>query len=199
MIVLGLTGSIGMGKSTTVGLFRDMGIPVHDADKAVHDLISVGGDAVESILKAFPEAEALTPENKRFIDRSKLGRQVFQNKARLKQLEDILHPMVRARTDAFVQKQKEAKTPIVVLDIPLLYETGGEKRCDYVIVVTADAETQKKRVMAREGMTEDKFNAIVAAQLPDQEKRAKADFVVFTDTSIEDTKEQLKVILKKLA
>lgn len=198
MIILGLTGSIGMGKSTTAEIFKTLGIPVHDADKAVHDLMAAGGDAVSAILEEFPEAESINDKGQRFINRPKLGKSVFNNKERLKKLEDILHPMVRARTDVFVDYHRKAETPLVVLDIPLLYETGGEKRCDYVMVVTADAETQKKRVMARQLMTEEKFNAILSAQLPDEEKRKKADFIVFTDKSIEDTTTQIRAVLKKL-
>jgi dephospho-CoA kinase len=175
MVILGLTGSIGMGKSTAAGMLRRLGVPVHDADAAVHRLTGPGGKAVPQVEAAFPGVTG--PGG---VDRMKLGAMVFKDPAALRRLVAILHPMVRADETRFLRRMAARRVPVVVLDIPLLYETGGERRCDAVIVVTAPAFLQRARVMGRKGMTEEKFRAILGKQVADAEKRRRADFVVDT-------------------
>jgi dephospho-CoA kinase len=172
--VLGLTGSIGMGKSATAALFAQRGVPVHDADAAVHALYGPGGAAAEAIGREFPG----TLDAQGGVDRAALREAVLGDAARLKRLEGLVHPLVRRESEAFLARNAEA--PLVVLDIPLLYETGGEGRCDAVAVVSAPAAIQRERVLARPGMTEAAFAAILAKQMPDAEKRARADYVIDT-------------------
>ena len=172
--VLGLTGSIGMGKSATAALFAQRGVPVHDADAAVHALYGPGGAAAEAIGREFPG----TLDAQGGVDRAALREAVLGDPARLKRLEALVHPLVRRESEAFLARNAEA--PLVVLDIPLLYETGGEGRCDAVAVVSAPAAIQRERVLARSGMTEAAFAAILAKQMPDAEKRARADYVIDT-------------------
>ncbi|MET0368346.1 MAG: dephospho-CoA kinase [Methylobacterium sp.] len=172
--VLGLTGSIGMGKSATAALFAQRGVPVHDADAAVHALYGPGGAAAEAIGREFPG----TLDAQGGVDRAALREAVLGDPARLKRLEALVHPLVRRESEAFLARNAEA--PLVVLDIPLLYETGGEGRCDAVAVVSAPAAIQRERVLARPGMTEAAFAAILAKQMPDAEKRARADYVIDT-------------------
>jgi dephospho-CoA kinase len=172
--VLGLTGSIGMGKSATAAMFRARGVPVHDADAAVHALYGAGGAAAEAIGREFPGT--LDPQGG--VDRVALRDAVLGDAARLARLEALVHPLVRAAADAFLLDH--AGAPLVVLDIPLLYETGGEGRCDAVAVVSAPAAVQRSRVLARPGMTEAAFAAILAKQMPDAEKRERADYVIET-------------------
>jgi dephospho-CoA kinase len=173
MIVLGLTGSIGMGKSTTAKMFKDAGVPIHDSDETVHRLYA--GKAAPLIEEAFPGTV-----RDGAVDRAQLAAQVLGRPEEMKKLEAIIHPLVRADADAFVARHRKAKTPLVVLDVPLLFETGGRGRVDKVVVVTAPAEVQRERVLARPGMTEDKLAAILASQVPDAEKRRQADFVIDT-------------------
>jgi dephospho-CoA kinase len=175
MIRLGLTGSIGMGKSATVDLFRAEGVPVYDADASVHALYARGGAAVAPVEAAFP---GVTQDGA--IDRTLLRARVLGDDAAMKQLESIVHPLTARAQQDFWQIHEAAGAPFVVLDIPLLFETGGEKRCDYVLVVTAPAHVQRARVLARPGMTEDAFEAILARQVPDAQKRAGADFIIST-------------------
>lgn len=175
MVILGLTGSIGMGKSVAAADFRRLGLAVHDSDAAVHALTRPGGEAVPAIASAFPDAVA-----DGVIDRQALGAKVFGDDAAMRRLEAILHPRVRARARGFLARHARWRTPLVVLDIPLLFETGGEGRCDAVAVVTAPAFLQRQRVLRRPGMTEDKFEQILMRQVPDREKRRWADFVIRT-------------------
>jgi len=174
IIVLGITGSIGMGKSTASNMLREMGIPVHDADAAVHGLLGAGGKAVEKVGMAFPEALCKDDHDVPYIDRPALGRIVFNDAEKMKRLEDILHPLVRTESDAFVFEKNADVHPIVALDIPLLFETHGESRVHAIICVSATPETQRKRVMERRGMTEEKFARILASQMPDAEKRKRS-------------------------
>lgn len=174
MIVLGLTGSVGMGKSTAAAMFCRLGVPVHDSDAAVHRLLAPGGAAVKKVAAAFPDALGADGG----IDRTTLGRRVFADAAALKRLERILHPLVRRSQDRFLRQARARREKLVVLDIPLLFETGGDKRCDLIVVVSAPAAVQRARVMARPGMTEARFRAILAKQMPDAEKRRRADIVV---------------------
>ncbi len=189
--VLGLTGSIGMGKSATAAVFRRLGIPVHDADAAVHRLYR--GRAASLIERAFPGTlmEAA-------VDRAKLGAAVLNDPARLKALEAIVHPLVREEEENFL-KGVAATAPLAVLDIPLLFETGGDKRCDATLVVTAPPHVQRERVLARPGMTEDKFSAILSKQMPDAEKRGRAHFLVDTSRGFASAEVQVRSILACLA
>lgn len=199
MIVLGVTGSIGMGKSTVSNMLKDMGIPVHDADATVHRLLAAGGAGVAPVAAVFPQALAKDADGKDVIDRAVLGKIVFADPAQKKVLEQILHPMVQADSAAFKAEMAQKGHKLIVFDIPLLYETGGEKRVDAVLVVTAPADVQKARVMARPGMTEERFNHVLSQQIPDADKRARADYIVTTDAGMEDTREQLKKIVDTLA
>lgn len=198
MIVIGLTGSIGMGKTTAAKMLADMGIPIHDSDATVHQLLGPDGAAVEAVGALFPDAIKQNPQGQWYIDRPILGRDVFADRAKKRQLEEILHPLVRAESDRFKADMKKHAHEIVVMDIPLLFETGGEKRVDVTICVTASQEVQRERVLARHGMTAEKFDRIVAGQLPDAEKRKRADFVVDTEKGLDDTRQQLIKILDRI-
>ncbi|MBO6770395.1 MULTISPECIES: dephospho-CoA kinase [unclassified Thalassospira] len=175
MVILGLTGSIGMGKSTAAAMFRYLGVPVHDADATNHLLMAPGGPAFDQVISAFPE---VLRDGR--IDRQMLGKIVFGDGRALKKLESILHPLIRAAEIRFLRSQRMLGRKLVVLDIPLLYETGGEKRCDIVAVVSAPGFVQRQRVLARQGMTDEKFSAILSKQMPDMEKRKRADYVIPT-------------------
>jgi dephospho-CoA kinase len=175
MIILGLTGSIGMGKSTAAAMFRRLGVPVHDADACVHRLLAAGGAAVPLVEAAFPGVSGSNG-----VDRGALGRRVFGDDAALRRLEAILHPMVRADERRFLHQMAARRVPLVVLDIPLLFESGNDVRCDAVVVVSAPAFLQRARVLGRPGMTEERFAAILAKQMADRVKRRRADFVVPT-------------------
>ncbi|UDF31421.1 UNVERIFIED_ORG: dephospho-CoA kinase [Roseateles sp. XES5] len=191
MIVLGLTGSIGTGKSTTAAMFHDLGVPVHDADATVHDLYR--GEAVAPVAQKFPEAL-----KDGVIDRKALSAVLAQSPERFGELEAIIHPLVRARENAFVARERNNGTPLVLLDIPLLFESGGESRVDKVVVVSCDPETQRARVLARPGMTEEKFALILSRQMPDAEKRRRADFIIDTGRGLEAAREQVKEIIGTL-
>lgn len=173
MIVLGLTGGVGMGKSTAAAMLRRMRVPVHDADATVHRLMAKGGAAVAAVATEFPEAL-----RDGAIDRKALGRRVFGDRLALKRLEAILHPLVRRDQIAFLRRHRAARAPLVVLDIPLLYESGGARRVDAVATVTVAPFLQRRRVLSRPGMTEAQFAGILAAQVPDSRRRREADFVV---------------------
>lgn len=191
MRILGLTGSIGMGKSTTAKLFAEAGVPVYDADAAVHELYE--GEAAPAIEAAFP---GTTANGK--VDRSKLSARVVQDPAAIKQLEQIVHPMLGVSRQKFFADAEAAKAPVVVLDIPLLFETGGEKRVDAVVVVSTSPEIQRERVLARGTMDEAKLDAIIAKQTPDAEKRRRADFVVDTSHGLEPVRAQITHILAEV-
>lgn len=195
MIVLGLTGSIGMGKSTAANMLRQLGVPVHESDAEVHALLAAGGRGVDPTRAAFPKAY---DKKKNAIDRRALGEIVFaDDRARLK-LESILHPLVREGQEAFTRQARSNGADIAVLDIPLLFETGAETRVDFVIVVTAPFFVQKERVLARPGMDEARFHAILSKQMPDSEKQARADFVVHTGLGLARTMEELKKVLHEV-
>ncbi len=193
MFVLGLTGSIGMGKTTAAKMLRRMGLPLHDADRAVHRLLAKGGAMVAAVEAAFP---GVVIEGA--VDRARLGAQVFEDREALQRLEAILHPAVRRATRDFLGRQARAGRSLVVLDIPLLFETGGEAQCDAVVVVTAPSFVQRERVMGRRGMPAARFQAILAKQMPDREKRRRADFVVNTGLSKAATLRQLRAIVTLL-
>ncbi|RUM98586.1 dephospho-CoA kinase [Pseudaminobacter arsenicus] len=191
MIVLGLTGSIGMGKSTTAKMFAEAGVPVHDSDETVHRLYA--GAAAPLVEQAFPG----TVTNG-VVDRAALGRQVIGNPQALKKLESIIHPLVRADADAFLARHRAAGAPLAVLDIPLLFETGGRERVDKVVVVSAPAEIQRERVLARPGMSEEKFAKILASQVSDSQKRRQADFIVDTGQGLDVAREAVEKIIAAL-
>ena len=191
MILVGLTGSIGMGKSTTAQMFADEGVPVYDADAAVHALYAPGGAAVAPIEAAFPGVTG--PQG---VDRAKLSHRVVGKPDELKRLEAIVHPLVAQSRGAFFEQAKDAD--IVVLDIPLLFETGGEKAMDAVVVVSAPEHIQRKRVLERESMDEAKLDAILARQMADAEKRARAHFVVDTGQGLDHARRQVREILATL-
>ncbi|MEM1037534.1 MAG: dephospho-CoA kinase [Pseudomonadota bacterium] len=193
MIVLGLTGSIGMGKSTTAGMFRDRGIPVYDADAAVHALYDVGGAAVGPLSEKFPSANV---EGR--IDRTVLRGLVVGKPDAMSELESIVHPLVGLTQLEFRQKAIESKADIVVLDIPLLYETGGDQRCNYVAVVTATPDIQRARVLSRGEMSEADFETILTKQMSDADKRARADFVISTAFGMAFTESHVDIIIDVL-
>jgi dephospho-CoA kinase len=192
MIVLGLTGSIGTGKSTTAAMFRDLGVPVHDADATVHDLYRT--DAVAPVAERFPEAL-----KDGAIDRKALSAVLAQAPERFRELEAIIHPLVRACEKAFLDAQRRNGSALVLLDIPLLYETGGDKRVDKVVVVTCDPETQRQRVLARPGMTAEKFELILSRQMPDAEKRRRADFLIDTGRGLEAARKQVEEVIQAIS
>jgi dephospho-CoA kinase len=191
MIILGLTGSIGMGKSTTAKLFAEAGVPVYDADAAVHKIYE--GEAAPAVEAAFP---GTTVGGK--VDRNKLSARVVHDPAAIRQLEAIVHPMLGASRKKFFEDAERSGATVAVVDVPLLYETGGEKRVDAVVVVTTTPEIQRMRILARDNMTAEKLDAILARQLPDAEKRKRADFVVDTSDGLDPVRERIKDILDQV-
>jgi dephospho-CoA kinase len=191
MRILGLTGSIGMGKSTTAKLFTEAGVPVYDADAAVHKIYE--GEAAPAIEAAFP---GTTVDGK--VDRAKLSAKVVHDPAAIKQLEQIVHPMLGASRKKFLDEAERSGAPVVVMDIPLLFETGGEKRVDAVVVVSTDAASQRERILARGTMTNEALDAILARQLPDAEKRKRADFVVDTSHGLDPVRTAISDILAEV-
>ena len=191
MRIVGLTGSIGMGKSTTAKLFAEAGVPVYDADAAVHKIYE--GEAAPAIEAAFP---GTTAEGR--VDRAKLSAKVVHDAAAIKQLEQIVHPMLGASRKKFLDDAERAGAPVVVMDIPILFETGGEKRVDAVVVVTTSPESQRERILARGTMTSEALDAILARQLPDAEKRERADFVVDTSHGLDPVRARLRDILAEV-
>jgi dephospho-CoA kinase len=192
MRILGLTGSIGMGKSTTAKLFMEAGVPVYDADAAVHKIYE--GEAAPAVEAAFP---GTTVNGK--VDRAKLSAKVVRDPAAIKQLEQIVHPMLGASRQKFLAEAEQSGAPVVVMDIPLLFETGGEKRVDAVVVVTTSPESQRERILARGTMTHEALDAILARQLPDPEKRKRADFVVDTSHGLDPVRARIRDILAEVA
>jgi len=195
VIKLGLTGSIGMGKSTTAAMFRELGAAVHDSDAAVAALYTPGGSAVASVLSEFPDARGSDGG----VDRGTLSRIIARDPAALVRLETIIHPLVRESRDSFLEECREAGKALVVFDVPLLFETGGDKGVDKIAVVSAPVEVQAARVMARPGMTADKFATILARQISDTETRARADFVINTGAGLEAARQQVEAIVAQLA
>src|SRR5450631_1247588 len=192
MLLLGLTGSIGMGKSTTAKLFAEAGVPVYDADAAVHMLYE--GEAVPAIEAAFPGTTA-----DGMVDRNKLSARVVHDPAAIRQLEQIVHPMLGASRQKFLDDAERSGAPVAVVDVPLLFETGGDKRVDAVVVVTTTPEIQRQRILSRDNMTGEKLDAILARQLPDAEKRRHADFVVDTSHGLDPVRARIRDILDQAA
>ena len=191
MIVLGLTGSIGMGKSTTAKLFAEAGVPVYDADATVHRIYQ--GEAVPAIEAAFP---GTTSDGK--VDRAKLSAKVVHDPAAMQRLEQTVHPMLRSYHQKFLDDAEQAGAPVVVMDVPLLFETGGEKRVDAVVVVTTAPEVQRERILARGTMTAETLDAILARQTPDAEKRRRADFIVDTSHGLDPVRARIRDILAEV-
>lgn len=192
MIIIGLTGSIGMGKSTTAKMFMDENIAVHDADAVVHDLYRAG-PLVDEIEERFPGTK-----NEGSIDRKKLGQYVLNDKAAMKELEALVHPYVRRAEEKFIEYNRNKNVKLVVLDIPLLFETGGDKRVDKIVVVTAPYEVQRERVLSRPDMSEEKFQQILQKQMSDAEKRSRADFLIDTSLGMDAAREQVQHIISQL-
>ena len=189
MVVIGLTGSIGMGKSTTARFFAEAGVPVHDADAAVHRLYA--GEAAPLVEAAFPGVSRMEA-----IDRDKLAKRVLGDPEALKRLEGIIHPLVRREEERFLDDARRAGAPVAVLDIPLLFETGADSRVDAIVVVTAPPDVQRARALRRAGMTEEKFQGLLAKQMPDADKRQRADFVVDTSQGFDFARRQVYAILR---
>jgi dephospho-CoA kinase len=192
MIILGLTGSIGMGKSTTAKLFAEAGVPVYDADAAVHKIYEA--EAAPAIEAAFPGTTAHGR-----VDRNKLSAKVVHDPAAMRRLEQIVHPMLGASRQKFLHEAEQSGAPVAVVDVPLLFETGGEKRVDAVVVVTTTPEIQRQRILSRDNMTGEKLDAILARQLPDTEKRKRADFVVDTSHGPDPVRARIRDILDQAA
>ena len=191
MLLLGLTGSIGMGKSTTAKLFAEAGVPVYDADATVHQVYE--GEAAPAMEAAFPGS---TVNGK--VDRQKLSAMVVNNSEAMTRLEKVVHPMLRSHQQKFLSDAERSGAPVAVLDIPLLFETGGENRVDAIVVVTTSPEIQRARILARENMTPDKLEAILVRQMPDAEKRQRADFIVDTSSGLEPVRQRIGEILAEV-
>ena len=192
MIILGLTGSIGMGKTTTAGFFEEAGVPVYNADRAVHELYE-SKPVIENLSRIFPDC--LTDGR---IDRSKLSKTIVKDPSKLAILEKFIHPLVRKKEKDFVKMHRDRGDPLVVLDIPLLFETGPEGRVDKIAVVSAPTEIQRQRVLARSGWDDEKLDRILSRQISDEEKRRRADFVIDTGKSLDDAREQVKHLISRL-
>ena len=193
MIIVGLTGSIGMGKSTTAQMFRDAGVPVWDADQAVHDLYGPDGAGTAQIAAFAPEVIDSSG-----VNRTLLRKAIISDPALLKRVEAVIHPLVGEDRAAFLDHHRENGVPIVVCDIPLLFETGGDRNVDKIVVVSAPADVQRTRVLERPGMTPEAFETILAKQTPDAEKRARADFVVDTGKGLEHARLQVQSLIQAL-
>ena len=192
MIILGLTGSIGMGKTTTAGFFEEAGVPVYNADRAVHELYE-SKPVIENLSRIFPDC--LTDGR---IDRSKLSKTIVKDPSKLAILEKFIHPLVRKKEKDFVKMHRDRGDPLVVLDIPLLFEKGPEGRVDKIAVVSAPTEIQRQRVLARSGWDDEKLDRILSRQISDEEKRRRADFVIDTGKSLDDAREQVKHLISRL-
>lgn len=192
MIILGLTGSIGMGKTTTAGFFEEAGIPVYNADRAVHELYE-NKEVIENLSRIFPDC--LTDGR---IDRSKLSKTIVRDSAKLVLLEKFIHPLVRKKEKDFVKMHRDRGDPLVVLDIPLLFEKGPEGRVDKIAVVSAPTGIQRQRVLARSGWDDEKLDRILSRQISDEEKRRRADFIIDTGKSLDDARQQVKHLISRL-
>jgi len=196
MIIIGLTGSIAMGKSTVADLFHQNGVPMISADQIVHDLYN--GQAAPLIEAAFPGSTNTDHHNQQTVDRQKLMACLTKDEAGFQKLEKLIHPLVREQEWIFLQQEKAKNTPLVLIEIPLLFETNAQNLMDAVVLVSAPADCQKKRALARPNMTLEKFNTIINKQMPDAQKRQQADHIINTDTSLEATEKQVKALIKTL-
>lgn len=197
MIIIGLTGSIGMGKSTAARILKEeFQIPVHDSDHTAHVLMDYNGAAVQPILDVFPTVSKTNENGEVAIDRSKLGKIVFQDNQLLKKLEAILHPLIKQHSDDFLINEFNKGSEIVILDVPLLYETHGDKRCDGVLVVTVSPQTQRERVFSRDKhMTEERFQSVLAKQVPNDEKCLRADFILSMENGLDQAKKDIAMLV----
>src|SRR5262245_14333416 len=193
MLLVGLTGSLAMGKSETARMFAGLGVPVFDADAEVHRLYAAGGDAVGPIAEIFPEALVDGA-----IDRARLSKRLLADPTRLSALETIVHPLVRAAESRFLDDARQSRQPFVILDIPLLFETGRDSAMDRIVVASTSPENQRRRALARPGMTEEKLARLLARQTPDADKRARADFIVETGRGLDDAFDQVQRIVSRL-
>jgi len=198
MITIGVTGSIGVGKSTVANMIRDLGIPVHDADAAVAKFLSAEGDAVKMVAEEFPTTLKKDASGKEFIDKHELGKIVFNNKEKKQILENILHPMVITDSNLFIKEMEKLGHSITAFEIPLLFETNRDKDLDVTICVSCSPENQKMRILQRPRMTEEKFNSIIKEQMPDAEKRNRADYVILNDGDVLETKKNLEETIENI-
>jgi len=199
MIIIGVTGSIGMGKTTVATMISDMtGAVTHNADDEVHHLLNAGGQGVAAVQKLFPPDHHPHIYEEESINRAALGELIFKDEGLRQKLEEALHPLVRAAQKTLIQTQKESHSDIVVLDVPLLFETGGDQICDVTLVASASADIQKTRVMARPNMSEEKFTAILNRQMGDEEKRKRADHIIDTGVDLEQTRAQIETIINHI-
>ncbi len=198
MVLIGVTGSIGMGKTTVSNMMRELGIPVHDADVAIHYLLESNKESMEVVANMFPEAIDRNDEGDIFIDREKLGHIVFMDKDKKKQLEGYLHPLVTEDRNTFLKRKKEEGCKMVAFDIPLLFETGKDKEVDVTICVSAPPETQKERVLSRHGMTSEKFDAIVSGQMKDKQKCLLSDYGIDSGQEMDVMQKQVEEVIRKI-
>lgn len=198
MITIGVTGSIGMGKTTITNMMKDMGIPVHNADAAVAEFLGADGIAVKAVKELFPETVSKDADGADLIDKDELGKIVFYDRSKKEQLEQILHPLVKTDSDRFVNEMQKQGHEIVAFEIPLLFETQRDKDMTCTICVSCSKEHQKERILERPGMTSEKFDAIVAGQMIDSEKRSLADYVLLNDGNFDDARENLERIIQRV-
>ncbi|MCP4355954.1 MAG: dephospho-CoA kinase [Proteobacteria bacterium] len=198
MVLVGVTGSIGMGKTTVANMMRELGIPVHDADAVSHYLLESNKESMEAVAKMFPEVAEKNDDGSIFINREKLGHIVFMDKEKKKQLEAYLHPLVVKDRSDFLKRKKEEGFKIAVLDIPLLFETGRDKEVDVTICVSAPPETQKERVLSRHGMTSEKFDAIVSGQMKDKQKCLLSDYGIDSGQEMDAMQKQVEEVIRKI-
>lgn len=198
MLLIGITGSIGMGKTTVANMMRELSVPVHDADASIHFLLESNKESIDEVAKMFPDATTQDENSNTIIDRAKLGHIVFMDPKKKKILEDYLHPLVHEDRDLFLKNMADQGYKIVGLDIPLLFETGRDKEVDVTICVSAERETQKERVLSRHGMTSEKFDAIVSGQMKDEQKCLLADYVIDSDKDMEEMREQVQNVINKI-
>jgi len=195
MIIIGVTGSIGSGKSTVINMLKDMGIPVHYADRVVADLLCAKGIAVRQLGKMFPEAMEVDDEGYAYINRDELGKIVFRDREKKQQLEKFLHPLVKANSDEFTEAMKLCGHKMVALEIPLLFETGRDKEVDFTVCVVCSHDHRKERTLVRSGMTSEKFDAIVSGQMKDKEKQELANYVILNDGELDETRAHLEKVI----
>lgn len=198
MLTIGITGSIGVGKTTLAHMIRDMGIPVYSADEAVSGLLAPEGAAVKKVVEFFPSTLIRDKNGAAHIDKEELAKIIFFDREKKQKLEEYIHPMVRSDANMFIENMKEHSHNIVTLEIPLLFEAGWDKHVDVTVCVSCSLENQKKRVLTRPGMTSEKFDAIVSGQLTDKEKQERADYIILNDGDLEETRQNLENVIGRI-